>query len=581
MVLPLVLTPCLGAPLFPILALGQVGPPLALDSVVQRSAIGVVPAAPVRLVLGDVDGDGLQDALALGADGSFVLLRNRGDEGYRDVTVASGLGGVEFATCALLVDLDADGALDLFLGSWTQRVWRNLGDGTFTPLRPGIDHDGIDLLATAVDTDADGLVDLHLVTEAGDVLYRNMGAGGFSAVQMPGVAWAARPGATPAPATVGDDAQAGPSARQRLTRWRALTARGASGGGTASASSGFTATPTGMAAPLAGVGICADTIVDQATGTCIEATSNPALGKLYPLSDDFNVTSSGLIGIGTTLPDADVTIGNVGSIDGHKILSFSEGPNGPFAFTSGFSGSAGNNYVGFSFGAREIMTWKGSGAVGINTNDPRAAFELRSNPTQDAHFRLLGESPELILAEDDTGHNFRIRVDGVTFSVSDGIQNVDRLTIDPSGLVSVKQSLEIRGGADIVERFETAEGAEPGTVVVIDPENPGELLPSSEAYDSKVAGVVSGAGGVHPGLCLSQEGALDGETLVAMNGRVYVKATASNGAIRPGDLLTTASLPGHAMKATDHGRAFGSVIGKAMSSLESGEGLVLVLVNLQ
>ena len=33
--------------------------------------------------------------------------------------------------------------------------------------------------------------------------------------------------------------------------------------------------------------------------------------------------------------------------------------------------------------------------------------------------------------------------------------------------------------------------------------------------------------------------------------------------------------------ATDRDRAFGASIGKAMSSLESGRGLVLVLVNLQ
>jgi hypothetical protein len=35
------------------------------------------------------------------------------------------------------------------------------------------------------------------------------------------------------------------------------------------------------------------------------------------------------------------------------------------------------------------------------------------------------------------------------------------------------------------------------------------------------------------------------------------------------------------MKATDRDRRHGAVIGKAMTGLESGEGLVLVLVNLQ
>jgi hypothetical protein len=144
------------------------------------------------------------------------------------------------------------------------------------------------------------------------------------------------------------------------------------------------------------------------------------------------------------------------------------------------------------------------------------------------------------------------------------------------------KSLEILGGADIVEGFETGEHAiEPGTVVVIDERHPGELRSSSRAYDSRVAGVVSGAGGIAPGLRLGQEGVMDGETPVAMSGRVYVRCSAEGGPIQPGDLLTTATTAGLAMRASDPARSQGSVLGKAMTSLEHGTGLVLVLVNLQ
>ncbi|MEZ6019171.1 MAG: hypothetical protein R3F17_03460 [Planctomycetota bacterium] len=115
----------------------------------------------------------------------------------------------------------------------------------------------------------------------------------------------------------------------------------------------------------------------------------------------------------------------------------------------------------------------------------------------------------------------------------------------------------------------------------IDPSTPGALCTSREAYDAKVAGVVSGAGGVEPGLHMGQEALMDGDTHVAMTGRVYVRCSAENGAIHPGDRLTTASLAGHAMKATDGARSDGAVLGKAMTSLEQGTGLVLVLVNLQ
>jgi hypothetical protein len=62
---------------------------------------------------------------------------------------------------------------------------------------------------------------------------------------------------------------------------------------------------------------------------------------------------------------------------------------------------------------------------------------------------------------------------------------------------------------------------------------------------------------------------------------VYCWCDASGGAIEPGDMLTTSDTPGHAMKVTDYPRAQGAIIGKAMTSLEEGRGLVLVLVNLQ
>ena len=68
---------------------------------------------------------------------------------------------------------------------------------------------------------------------------------------------------------------------------------------------------------------------------------------------------------------------------------------------------------------------------------------------------------------------------------------------------------------------------------------------------------------------------------MALSGRVYCLADATDRPIRPGDLLTSSSLPGHAMRADDPHRTYGAVIGKAMSPLDSGTGLVLILVSLQ
>lgn len=142
--------------------------------------------------------------------------------------------------------------------------------------------------------------------------------------------------------------------------------------------------------------------------------------------------------------------------------------------------------------------------------------------------------------------------------------------------------LTITGGADIAEPFQMKEEEmAKGSVVVIDDRHPGRLKRSRNAYDRRVAGIISGANGINPGIALHQEGALEGGQNVALSGRVYVQADASSGPIHPGDLLTTSEMPGHAMRVGDHARAQGAVIGKAMSALEEGEGMVLVLVTLQ
>ncbi len=145
--------------------------------------------------------------------------------------------------------------------------------------------------------------------------------------------------------------------------------------------------------------------------------------------------------------------------------------------------------------------------------------------------------------------------------------------------------LTITGGSDLAEPFEVVgvEGIEAGMVVSIDPDRLGQLRLSNRAYDRRVAGVVSGAKGINPGLTMKQEGSVaDGSVPVALTGRVWSWCDANTGGpIVPGDLLTTSDTPGHAMKVTDYAKAQGAIMGKAMTSLDKGMGLVLVLVTLQ
>jgi len=141
--------------------------------------------------------------------------------------------------------------------------------------------------------------------------------------------------------------------------------------------------------------------------------------------------------------------------------------------------------------------------------------------------------------------------------------------------------MELGDGLDYAEGFDVSEPSQlsAGTVLVIDPDNSGKLMVSSSAYDTKVAGIVAGANGLGSGVRLGSD---QFDSDVALAGRVYCNVDATESAIQPGDLLTTASLPGYAMKATDYSRAQGAILGKAMEKLEKGKkGQILVLVTLQ
>ena len=135
--------------------------------------------------------------------------------------------------------------------------------------------------------------------------------------------------------------------------------------------------------------------------------------------------------------------------------------------------------------------------------------------------------------------------------------------------------------ADIAEEFTIAESVDalPGSVMVLDKN--GLLQPSEAAYDKRVVGIISGAGHYKPGLVLDKQAGESNRSPVAMMGKVYCLVTAENISIQIGDLLTTADIPGYAMKAEDTQKAFGAVIGKALAPLEHGTGLIPVLVALQ
>jgi hypothetical protein len=235
-------------------------------------------------------------------------------------------------------------------------------------------------------------------------------------------------------------------------------------------------------------------------------------------------------------------------------------------------------------------------AVGIGTTTPGAKLHVSggpvtiANPGEGAVLLHLGTERHWELRQFGTGQSAALELASVG-----GGGNKDFI-INTTGGVGIgttnpQERLEVNGnilatgdvrlaGADCAEEFDLDEGQplEAGTVMVISDEE--KLRPCTDAYDTKVAGVLSGAGDCRPGIILGKQ-ASQTRIPLALTGKVYCKVDAHYALVALGDLLTTSPTSGHAMKATDPLEAFGAVIGKALRPLTDGQGLIPILVALQ
>jgi hypothetical protein len=204
-----------------------------------------------------------------------------------------------------------------------------------------------------------------------------------------------------------------------------------------------------------------------------------------------------------------------------------------------------------------------------------------------------GADGDLVLRGEDGSDRIRLSAGSGNLFVGGNGQDGDILVFAATGdnATTDQATIRISGdsgdivlqNADFAEDFDIGEAegleAEPGTVMTL--RDDGALEPCASAYDPRVIGVISGAGGYKPGIVMDKRADRAGRKPIALVGKVYCLVDADLGAVRTGDLLTTSPTPGHAMRAAERERAFGAVLGKALAPLDAGRGLVPVLVNLQ
>ncbi len=340
---------------------------------------------------------------------------------------------------------------------------------------------------------------------------------------------------------------------------------------------------TNLAAGVAGIHTSASsTVITSVYGVYGETASGNSSAGVYGRNTRTGATTGNGV-FGTT--SADVGIGVYGYATSSAAGASGVGVKGKTA------GSAGIGVLGEADGdAVYGSSVNGAGVRAYSINGGTALYGERTANGNKGWFGGLNEGG---WAEASTGNGF-VAITGSgsqsgLYCANNGGGNA--LYAQGKGYISGELSvavITIRGGADLAEPFDvrnvSSESPLPGMLVSIDPKNPGKLSVAHDAYDRKVAGVISGANGLSAGMVLKSEHSplADGEFPVAMTGRVWCYADASNVAIEPGDRLTTSATPGHAMRVDDETRAPGAVIGKAMTPLARGEtGLVLVLVNLQ
>lgn len=227
-----------------------------------------------------------------------------------------------------------------------------------------------------------------------------------------------------------------------------------------------------------------------------------------------------------------------------------------------------------------VATATGQNATGVSVTADAVGVFARSTDGEALHGETRSKTVAAVAA-----FNLNPDSDAATFYAKKEGDKGSAAYFD--GRVGISRDLFVDGDitlanvADFAEDFgvEDADRAEPGTVVVLVADD--LLRISDKPYDTRVAGVVSGAGRFRPGIVLDRRSDRSGRLPIALLGKVFCKVDADLGRIDVGDMLTTSSTAGHAMRVADRHQALGAVLGKAMAPLAAGRACIPVLACLQ
>jgi hypothetical protein len=334
------------------------------------------------------------------------------------------------------------------------------------------------------------------------------------------------------------------------------------------------------------------------------------------------IDAAGSLGLGTSAPasklhvrDTDATPDNevfVETTSGNtgpsvRLKSSIPGQAADFLLTAtaqgNYGGSGAFRIYDYIANATRFFIAPTTGNIGIGTTSPGTQLDVGAGAAprgsysdvlvgaggNNAQIELYGPTRSSAITHDETMGGMIFYTNGPMWTPSMLVSNAGNVgigTTAPTAKLDVVGDIHVSGNInakyqDVAEWVPSTQKLAAGTVVILDIAHDNHVEASRSAYDTRVAGVVS----AQPGISLGEAG--EGKALVATTGRVKVKVDATLGAIHVGDLLVTSDRAGYAMKSEPvliGKRQFhspGTIVGKALESLASGTGEILVLLSLQ